>query len=425
MYNRLRALWQVMHDAALSRADLEKVVHRRLKAVLVSAYLKVPYYRESMQASGYNPLNDYRGPADLVNLPITTKQVLKQRGITEFIRNGANMSSCYKDSTSGSTGVPLVVYRDSYERAVQIAKWLRALFVNGYSVRDKVMSITGSARLAEGRTFLQHFGILRRLPVDYTLPPEKMADALLDYEPNVIYGGRSFLEFMCMELGRRGVRAKPAKLVIATNEMIREGSRNLCRQHFGVELTESYGSVEMGVMAHETPEHDGLHLCEDLTFFEFLDDNDKPVSPGGVGRVIVTDLIGRLMPFIRYDQGDRVAFREQQDEDVHKWRRITRIVGRDDDYVVLPDGRRCGFDAIYQVIDGYHGITQFRIVQRSRSLFQILVAADGAYLASIREDLVRRLEAAFVPEARYEVVQVNRIEADPNGKTRIFISEAD
>jgi phenylacetate-CoA ligase len=228
-----------------------------------------------------------------------------------------------------------------------------------------------------------------------------------------------------MELDRRGVKSQPVKLVIATNEMIREGSRELCRRHFGVELTESYGSVEMGVMAHETPDHGGLRLCEDLTFFEFLDDQGKPIRPGEIGRVVATDLMRNVMPFIRYDQGDRVVFREQEDQYGYRWRRLIRIVGRDDDYVVLPDGRRCSFDAIYDVIDEYHGIAQFRIIQRSRSLFQILIVADTAYLSGIREELVRRLEAAFVPGARYEVVQVNRIEADPNGKTRIFISEAD
>ncbi len=414
-----------MHDAALPASELEKLVHRRLKSVLSSAYLKVAYYREIMKAAGYNPINDYTGPGDLIHLPITTKRTLKQRDVSEFVQNGINPADCFKDSTSGSTGIPLLIYRNARERAVQIAKWLRVLFLNGYSVRDKVLSITGPTRLSEGKSFLQYFGILRRLPIDYRLLPEKMVDKLLDYKPDVIYGGRSFLELICLDMERRGLQPKSAKLVVATNEVIRDGSRELIRRHFGVDLTESYGSVEMGVMAHETPLHDGLSLCEDLTFFEFLDDRDKPVPPGAVGRVIVTDLTGTVMPFIRYEQGDRAVFQEKTAADGDKRRRLTRIIGRDDDYVLLPDGRRCTFDSLYEVIDEYHGITQFRVVQRSRMMYRILVVAENSYLSGIREELVHRLESAFVPGARYEVVPVNRIDADPNGKTRIFISEAD
>jgi phenylacetate-CoA ligase len=412
-----------MHDASLSSVALDTIARQRLKSVLVSAYLHVPYYRESMRSAGYNPVRDFRGSTDLACLPITTKKILKENGITEFIRHGTDLSKCFKDTTSGSTGVPLSIYRDAYERSVQIAKWLRVLFVNGYSVWDKVLSLTGPTRLTEGRSLLQHIGLLRRSPVDYALTPDKLVDALLEYKPDVIYGGRSFLELMCMEVERRPARVKPLKLVIATNEMIREGSRELCRRHFGVELTESYGSVEMGVMAHETPDHNGLHLCEDLTFFEFLDDHDKPVLPGQTGRVVVTDLTGKLMPFIRYDQGDLVLFKEEE-QGGRKRRKITRIIGRNDDYVLLPDGRRCTFDALYEVFDEYQGVTQFRIIQKSRSLFQVFIVAESSYFSAIREDLIRSLEAAFVPGVRYEVTPVDRIEADPTGKTRIFICEA-
>src|SRR5512142_703315 len=135
-----------------------------------------------------------------------------------------------------------------------------------------------------------------------------MTDALLEYKPDVIYSGRSFLEFMCAELERRGVRPTTPKLVVATNEMIREGSRELIRRHFGVDLTESYGSVEMGVLASDTPARDGLRLCEDLTFFERREEGGTPVQAATVGRILVPALTATLMPFIRYEQGERVLF---------------------------------------------------------------------------------------------------------------------
>ena len=111
MLNRAKALHQVMRDAKLPRSELNKVINSRLESVLVSAYRHVPYYRELMQNVGYDPARDYRGPEDLSILPITSKAALKQGGITAFVKQDSDLSYCFTEATSGSTGIPLRVYR--------------------------------------------------------------------------------------------------------------------------------------------------------------------------------------------------------------------------------------------------------------------------------------------------------------------------
>lgn len=417
IYN-LRALRQVMRDVRFPRHELDKVINERLKAVLVSAYKHVPYYRKVMQGTEYNPVQVFSGPEDLSILPVTTKEVLKKEGTNAFVMEGSDLSSCFKDTTSGSTGMPITVYRSHNERAVQIAKWIRVLFLNGYSVHQKVMSLTSPARLTEGRSIIQKFGILRRLPVDYLRPPKELADILLHYRPHVLYGNRSHLDLMALELKKRGMRAKGLRLLIGGAEVIRNSSRQLYRRYFGVELIETYGTVEMGIMAYETQAHDGLHLNEDLTYFEFLDKQGKPVQAGELGRVVVTDLTRKLMPFIRYDQGDMAIF-EYRDG----LRKIKQIIGRDDDYASLPDGTRRPFHDFYEVMDKYENIAQFRIVQKTKRLFQILIVADNSYLLSIRDDLLCHFHSKFPRTVSFEIVQVQEIEPDPSGKIRMLISE--
>ena len=141
MLNNVRAFRQVMRDASLSRSELDNTVYKRLQVVLASAYRYVPYYRKVMQSIDYDPNRDYQGPQDLARLPITTKKDLKQRGTAAFVREGSDLSRCFTDVTSGSTGIPLRIYRGPYERAIQIAKWLRVLFLNGYSAHQRVMAL--------------------------------------------------------------------------------------------------------------------------------------------------------------------------------------------------------------------------------------------------------------------------------------------
>ncbi|MFC2169343.1 phenylacetate--CoA ligase family protein [Acidobacteriota bacterium] len=423
MFNNLKAMYQVRHDAKLPRSKLEKVIHRRLKTVLVSAYQYVSYYRELMQSVGYDPVIDYRGREDLVFFPITTKEIIKQRGIKAFVKKGGNLTNSFSDTTSGSTGIPLRIYRTSHERTIQIAKWLRFLFINGYNIRDKVMSLSSPWRHIENKNFIQKIGFLRRLAVDYSLPPEEIVDIFLAYEPDVLYGNRTHLDLMAQELKRRGIRPKGLKILIGTADIIHDRTRRFYRKNFGVELIESYGSVEMGIMAQETPFHDGLHLCEDLTYFEFLDKDGTPVLPGMPGRVVVTDLFGKLMPFIRYDQGDLATVEQESGFDTDFRRKIRQIIGREDDIGLLPDGTRFYYHEFDMVLSKYEEISQFRILQQTRNLFKIFIVADTSYILDIHDDIISQLKRRFPPVAKFEIVQVERITPDLSGKLRMFISE--
>lgn len=188
-----------------------------------------------------------------------------------------------------------------------------------------------------------------------------------------------------------------------------------------MEVVESYGSVEMGVMAHETPARDGLNLCEDLTYFEFLDEEGLPVPPGETGKVVVTDLAGSLMPFIRYEQGDQVEYREAEDNDGNRVVRITRVLGREDDFAVMPDGSRRAHDDFVAAIGKYSDIYQYRIIQEQLDLFKIEVVSDKSYFAAINSDLLESLRSRFPPDVNFEIEQVGRLDPDPGGKLRKLI----
>lgn len=68
-------------------------------------------------------------------------------------------------------------------------------------------------------------------------------------------------------------------------------------------LREHYGSREMGPMAFDCRETNGLHLLTSQHLIEVVR-NGQPVAEGEVGRVLVTDLNNLAMPIIRYDIGD-------------------------------------------------------------------------------------------------------------------------
>ena len=417
------ALARLLLDARRPRRELKGIIDARVKDVLIRA-TTVPHYQAQMRQAGYDPRRDYTGAADLNLIAVTRKSDIKTRP-TAFVQEQESdrVEQFFSDRTSGSTGMPLTVYRSPDERAVQISKWLRVLMLNGYRPTDKVLSFTSPGRLAEGRSLVQRFGLLQRKAIDYTLPPKILADELLRYSPDVVYGVRTSLLMVADELERRGIRMPPLKLLVAGGEVIDAYTRQQCRRIFGTDITETYGTVEMGVMAYQARGQDGLSLIEDCTLFEFLDENDKPAEAGQLARIIVTDLHGGLMPFIRYEQGDLATYSLRTNAYGETVKVIDRIIGRQDDIAYLPDGRCLTYLDFYEVMDLYPGVQRFRIRQQAPDRFLIDLVANPDYYSTIQRPLLTKLKALSPLCLNFDIRLVEKIDPDPSGKRRMLVSD--
>ncbi len=420
MFQDARALAVVLRDPGLSPRRLEALVQRRLERVLRAA-LAVPWYAKLYQRTRCHAPTGGLRPESLARLPIVTRAMLNEAGKGALVRPGTDLTACHVETSSGSSGVPLAVYRNSYERSVQVAKWLRVLIRNGYRPHHRVTALVRREKLEKGRRLLSGLGLFRRQTLDYSMPIDSLADAVLRERPRVLYGNRCHLELVADVIDRRGMRCNGLNLLVATGEVIHEGSRRFMEEIYGTKVVESYGSVEMGVMAHQLPNATGLYLCEDRTVFEFLDEEGRAVPPGVPGRVVVTDLTNTLMPLVRYDQGDLAEYRVEQSPRGRPTRVITRILGRDDDYAVMPDGSLrtyldfCGFVA------GIMAVRQFRLTQLTPVFFRMEVVAARQQHQRIRSSM-ESFVASELPGCSFQTVFRDRIEPDPSGKIRKFVS---
>ena len=73
---------------------------------------------------------------------------------------------------------------------------------------------------------------------------------------------------------------------------------------FGVTVVNEYGVSEAGgIAAFEDLDSDWI-LSSETQFLEIVDDNESVVSNGNSGKILITDLHNKAMPFIRYEVGD-------------------------------------------------------------------------------------------------------------------------
>jgi phenylacetate-coenzyme A ligase PaaK-like adenylate-forming protein len=182
-----------------------------------------------------------------------------------------------------------------------------------------------------------------------------------------------------------------------------------------------YSSTETLVMASETPERVGLHVSEDLVVLEVVDERNHPVAPGVPGhKVLVTSLVNRALPLIRYEIADAVTLASGPDPSGRPYRRILRVDGRNDDVlrfaavgggeaIVLPHRLRVPFARLPEV-------TQYQIVREPRRLVIKVVlrtAAPEDTAARISAGIHSALEEAGAVPPPIAVEPVTTIEREP------------
>lgn len=416
------AMYSVMRDHKKSQAELKPIVNKRLRDLLISAYENVPHYHAVMNSMDYNPKYDFTGSDDLKSFPILTREDIHCRNSEKFLSKRVDKSALCSDQSSGSSGFPIVVWREKRARAFQIASWLRVFFLNGYKLFDKTMSFSVPSRMKEGRTIWQNAGILRRKPLYYLLPPEQLLDRILEYRPDVLYGNRSNFDVLTRELKRRSIRIDFLKLALAGGEIINERIRETCKEYLGVQLTEYYGMVETGNLGFETPERDGLHLNEDLIHYEFLNSDGTSLEEGDIGDLVVTRYIDRAMPLIRYHVGDKISIMNVKSDNGEVYRRIKSVNGRDNQTIRLPDGSLLEEYHIGRLLYRQEELHQFRIIQEGQDFFRILLVGDKNYCEQIKSAIKVDLDQLLSPLSDYVIERVPEIPIDRTGKFRTLIT---
>jgi phenylacetate-CoA ligase len=159
------------------------------------------------------------------------------------------------------------------------------------------------------------------------------------------------------------VRLPDLRAVLTYGEPVPADVRAACRETWGVPVQDMYCCEELGYIAMQCPLHEHYHVPSETVLVEILDEQGHPCAPGQVGRVVLTPLHSFVMPLIRYAIGDYAAVGGPCPCG-RALPVLQRILGRERNRVILPDGRRTWPDisALWAAIPD---VEQIQLVQRS------------------------------------------------------------
>ncbi|MBK8121370.1 MAG: phenylacetate--CoA ligase family protein [Sulfuritalea sp.] len=213
------------------------------------------------------------------------------------------------------------------------------------------------------------------------------------------------------------------KQVRTIGETLHDSLRERCRHVLGVGIADLYSTQEVGVIAIECPQAGGYHVMAEGVVIELLRDDDQPCAAGEMGRVVVTDLHNFATPLIRYDLSD-LAVADGPCVCGRGLPKIRRILGRQRNFLRLPDGRR------YWPMVGALGyreiapVRQYQIIQRSLERVTLRLATERprsvAEESGLAEKLVEFLGHRFAVDFDYCTPNIPR---GPGGKFEDFVCE--
>jgi phenylacetate-CoA ligase len=426
LYLRCTGSSQPRHERRLARSQFhseERIREEQWKALrrmLRFVYERNRFYRRRMEEAGATP-DDVRSFSDFARLPLLTKTDLRD-DLRDLISEGFGTAQLEHKRTGGSSGVPVHLYWDRDASAAKAAitgrhdEWARFLIAEKKAALwGDVQPRTTLRRRVTGALYARTI-YLDTLEMDDRSMRE-FVEAIRRTGTRLLFGhGHSIYHFACF-VRDAGIEAPAFDAIISSAEMLPPGERRVVEEVFGNVVFDRYGCEEVGLIASECSEHAGMHVAAEGVHVEILDGGDD--EPG---RVIVTDLVNRGTPLLRYEIGDLATTMSGRCACGRGLPRIGRVTGRTSDVLYSPDGKQVsGISLLDTVTIHIPGFRQVQVVQEALDELTFCVVKDAAFSEASLAMLASAVARYFGRSMRHKVVFVDRVPLTGRGKFQYSI----
>jgi len=410
----------------LSPTEIQALQLEKLRRLLAHAYANVPFYRKRFDDAEIRP-DQIQTLEDYQRVPILTTDDIRQN-LDQLVATNCQRDALRRNTTGGSTGVPLVFYQDSSFHTFNWASRLRYRKWYGFEMGDKVAFLWGMDRDIPPSDWLKRLklGLRReRWLNSFNVSKEKMeafARRLIAWQPTYIVAYASSLYLFASFLRQAGLdRVRPVAIE-SSAEKLWDFQRELIEDVFQCPVFNVYGSREFGGVAAECEAHTGLHVLADVRYLEFLREG-KPVQNGDFGEIIVTDLTNYAMPFIRYQTGDLGRPLSQPCTCGRGFPLIQEIVGRSSDVLSAPNGRYVHGEYFTHLFYEIPGVRRFQVHQKTLHDVEILIEGDSELPPETLAEIRRKILVQMGEKTNLTFKMVDAIPLTPSGKYRFTISD--
>ncbi|MAC40451.1 MAG: hypothetical protein CMJ05_01500 [Pelagibacterales bacterium] len=367
--------------------------------------------------------------SDLRKLPILKKEDLR---LNSLLSKNLNMRFVSSAKTGGSTGPPTVIYKDIHTRSIAWGAWFRWYNWIGIERGDPCMTLWGSSQVLSRSFYLKIYNrIISFLENDYRVNSFKINNStinkiirnIFNYKPVIIKGYLSAILQLADHIKSKKINYNP-KCISTTSETLLPPYKEYIQKTFNCPVYDQYASTEISGVAFECKAQNGLHITSEHVIVEVVDDNNQPVF-NKKGRIIITDLDNKAMPFIRYEIGDVGILSTETCSCGNKSYLLKSIEGRLADNIVLKDGSQVHgvffTDIMYELKSefNFNRISRFQAVQNKKGFLEFrletTIKHDHDYCINLKNALLSFFHSV-------EIKTFKQLDNEPSGKFKYVIS---
>lgn len=393
----------------------------------------VPRYRALKDRLAMRP-EDVRSVEDLAVWPILESNEVERLG-PELVAGGVVRKEWVLLRSAGTTGSAKSVYFDPRSFLAELAYRDRARSIvaglvgrrTGY--REAVFfppdGVVGQVeRRVEKLVWAPRFMRIERRFFTLYRAPEQALEELREFQPDTFHSFGSYLaRLFQLLLDGQASFPLPRAITYTSDEMPRS-VRRVVEEELGIPVFSLYNAIEGFNLGFECGEGEGYHMNVDLYPFRIVDEEGRTVPAGESGSIVMSNVVNRGTMLLNYRIGDRGRWLEGPCPCGRTLPRLAGFDGRDDDWVVLANGRRIHSQELRLILMGEgEGVWQWVAIQDDVNRFRArIVPREDTDRAGMAERIRQRMRERLGPDATIDIEFVREIERTAGGKLRPFES---
>ena len=404
---------------ARSLARWKRFPSDQLVSLLDHAYRNVPYYQRVFRRENLDLLRLSEDLSHFRFVPILSKDDVRKHG-HELLDRRIGRRTLIPAVSSATTGEPIVSWKSKNEQLAaermllrERARWdPRLMHGQRAEVRPSQGLNPGSRKITVSGHQLITVNLL-----DVVSEAPRLIAWLNEAKPKLIVIRMSVARELValIEAGTiASIRFRPLLVEVTSEHASQQDIRHI--EHvFGSPVAVHYGCEETYTVAYSC-RVGTLHVLDRAVFVEhgtsFRMNDWRPA--------LVTSLLFRSMPFIRYSLGDMIRLEECECS-----------CGRSGWSVIISRGRLsdrlAGWPSVVgsiffpQIVDRYcpHNIRDYRVVEQSELAFKVLLVPGSVF----RDDFIclfRTVLQSKLRGAQFDIIVVDRIPVHRSKKRVVF-----
>ena len=337
------------------------------------------------------------------------------------------------NSTSGSTGEAMKFYSDRKTDVVRHACQIRGDSWTGWNFGEPEVILWGATKdtnkayTLKGKLANSRFLFNTKVFSSFNMTDKDMFNyigLINKYKPTLLVGYPSSLELFSNFIQNNKYKIYSPKGIITGGETLYEPQRTLIQYVFSCKVLNRYGCREVGHIANECEEQNGLHISNDHVVVEIVNERGEPCKPGELGEIVVTDLDNYVFPFIRYKIGDLGVSSCRHCSCGRNFPLLEKVEGRTFDMIIGTNGNRVSgtfwsLNLKYEV----EGIEQFQVLQKKLGEINLKLKTNSAYNQNEEIKLIGLIKEKLGSSLRINIEKVSEFSTTTSGKFRWVVSE--